>query len=201
MPTILLIRHGENDYVKSRRLAGRLPGVHLNERGQAQAAALAEALKQLPIRAIYTSPLDRAVETARPLAKLLGLRVQKRAELLETDLGKWEGQSIQRLARSKEWKLLQETPSQFRFPGGEWMLAQQARLVAEVESLCALHQPKDMFAVVGHADPLKLIIAHYLGLPLDLFQRLLIDTASMSALQLMRGKARLLKLNWTPKVS
>lgn len=198
MPTILLIRHGENDFVKKHRLAGRLPGVHLNERGRAQAAALAQALKDTPIKAIYSSPLDRAMETAQPLAKLLGLRIEKRPPLLETDLGKWEGQSIKRLARTKEWKVLQETPSQFRFPGGEWMLSQQARLVTEVESLCAKHQPKDTIAVVGHADPLKLIIAHYIGLPLDLFQRLMIDTASVSTLHIQNGNARLLKLNWLP---
>lgn len=199
MTTIFLIRHGENDYVKTQRLAGRLPGVHLNERGRAQAAALAEALKSTRLKAIYSSPLDRAVETAQPIAKALGLRVQRRPALIETKIGHWEGQSIKQLNRTKEWRLLQEHPAQFQFPGGEWMVEQQARLVAEIETLCAQHRPTETFAVVGHADPLKLIVAHYIGLPLDLFQRIVLSTASVSVIRIAKGQAQLLKLNWTPE--
>ncbi|MEX1247267.1 MAG: histidine phosphatase family protein [Anaerolineales bacterium] len=199
MPTILLIRHGENEYTRTQRLAGRLPNAHLNERGRAQAAALAEALKGVPLKAIYSSPLERAVETAQPIARLHGLRVQKRPGLIETDLGSWQGQSIKKLQRNKEWKLLQEHPSRFRFPGGEWMAEQQSRLVTEIESLCALHTTRAVIACVGHADPIKLIIAHYVGMPLDLFQRLNIDTASISTLALEKGRAKLINLNWKPE--
>ncbi len=199
MPTVLLIRHGENDYVKKRRLAGRLPGVHLNERGRAQAQALALALKDTPLKAVYCSPLDRAVETAQPIAAAHGLKVVKREALVETRLGEWEGQSVKRLSRTKQWKLLQEHPSRFRFPGGEWMVEQQARLVAEIEALCAMHKPKDIIVCVGHADPLKLIIAYYIGLPLDNFQRLMVNTASISTLMLGAHGALLLKLNQSAK--
>jgi probable phosphoglycerate mutase len=199
MPTVLLIRHGENDYVKKQRLAGRLPGVHLNERGRAQAQALAQALKDTPLKEVYCSPLDRAVETAQPIAAARGLRVVKREALVETRLGEWEGQSVKRLSRSKQWKILQEHPSRFRFPGGEWIVEQQARLVAEIEALCALHKPKDVIACVGHADPLKLIIAYYIGLPLDNFQRLMVNTASISTLVLGERGAMLLNLNQSAK--
>lgn len=199
MPTILLIRHGENDYVKKQRLAGRLRNVHLNQNGRAQAEALAAALMQLPIKAVYSSPLDRAMETAQPIAAAHGLTVQRRAGLIETRLGKWEGQSIKKLVRTREWKMLQEHPSRFRFPGGEWMAEQQARLVGEIEAICAQHKGKDVVACVGHADPIKIIIAYYIGLPLDHFQRLHLQTASVSTLAFGKRGAKLLNLNVTPK--
>jgi len=196
MPIILLIRHAETDFVKQQRLAGRLPGAQLNAKGRAQATALAEALRPLPLKAIYSSPLERTMQTAQALAAVHGLRVHKRPGLIETDLGSWEGQSLKRLRRGKDWKTLQENPSRFQFPGGEWVIENQARLVAEIEAICRLHKPKELIACVGHADPIKLIIAHYLGLPLDFFQRVTIDTVSVSALMLDQGKPKLINLNW-----
>lgn len=196
MPTVLLIRHGENDYVKKGRLAGRLPGVHLNARGQAQAAALAAALKDVRLAAVYSSPLERAVQTAQPLAAARKLPIVKRKGLLESDLGEWQGKLLKTLQRDKRWATLQNKPSLFRFPGGEGMLEQQARLVAEIETLCAMHKPKDVIACVLHADPIKLIIAHYAGMPLDQFQRLSIATASVSTLHIEPGRAMLERLNW-----
>ena len=94
MPLLLLIRHGENDFTKKHKLAGYTPNVHLNERGQSQAQALAEALKDVPIKAIYSSPLERAVETATPIAAARGLEIQMEAGLLETNVGKWQGRSL-----------------------------------------------------------------------------------------------------------
>ncbi|UYN88798.1 MAG: histidine phosphatase family protein [Anaerolineales bacterium] len=196
MPTVLLIRHGENDYVKKQRLAGRLPGVHLNARGRAQAAALAAALKAVPLAAVYSSPLERAVETAQPLAAARKLRIIKRKGLLESDLGEWQGKLLKTLRRDKRWAVLQNTPSLFRFPGGEGMLEQQARLVSEVDALCAMHKAKDIIACVLHADPIKLIVAHYAGMPLDQFQRLSVATASVSTLHIQNGRATLERLNW-----
>lgn len=196
MPTVLLIRHGENDYVKKQRLAGRLPGVHLNARGRAQAAALAAALKAVPLAAVYSSPLERAVETAGPLAAARKLRIIKRKGLLESDLGEWQGKLLKTLRRDKRWAVLQNTPSLFRFPGGEGMLEQQARLVSEIDALCAMHKPKDIIACVLHADPIKLIVAHYAGMPLDQFQRLSVATASVSTLHIQNDRATLERLNW-----
>jgi len=93
MPTLLLIRHGENDYLKRNKIPGRLPGIHLNTRGRQQAAELARTLSSLPIKALYSSPLERAVETAEPLSQSLGLEIQLRPDLTDTDVGQWEGRS------------------------------------------------------------------------------------------------------------
>ena len=90
MPTLLLIRHGENDYLKNSRMPGRLPGIHLNARGLEQAAELSRTLSVLPIIALYSSPLERAIETAEPLAQMLGLEIQILPDLTDTDVGEWE---------------------------------------------------------------------------------------------------------------
>lgn len=197
MPTFLLIRHAENDYVKKSRLAGRMPGIHLNEKGHQQAHALAEKLASTSIKAIYASPLERALETAAPLAERLGLPVVPRPGLLETDIGEWQGRSIKSLRRLKAWKLLQGAPSLFRFPGGESVHECQARMVAEIEALCAMHTAEDLVACVLHADPIKQLVSYYLGLPLDHFQRLAISPASLTILQITEGQARLLALNYS----
>src|SRR5690606_37894068 len=152
---------------------------HLNTRGKAQAQALAAALKSVKLTAVYSSPLERAVETAQPLAAAHQLPVVRRQRLLESDLRQWAGKLLKPLQRDKRWPTLQNKPSLFRFPGGEGMLEQQARLVAEIEALRAMHKPRDVIACVLHADPIKLIIAHYAGMPLDQFQRLQVSTASV----------------------
>ncbi len=198
MPFLLLIRHGENDYVKTGKMAGRLPGVHLNERGQVQAAALGEALKDAPLTAIYASPLERAQETAAPIARARGLQIQTRPALLDTHVGDWEGQELKKLFKLPEWKLVQSQPSRFTFPNGESFFDLQYRLVQEIESIVQAHQPNDVVALVFHADPVKLVVAHYLGLPLDNFQRLACDTGSVTALALKTGAATLFFLNRRP---
>jgi probable phosphoglycerate mutase len=196
MPTFLLIRHGENDYVKKGRLAGYIPGVHLNVKGRQQAQALAEKLSTAPIKAIYSSPLERALETAQPLAERLNLPVIPRQGLIETNNGEWQGQSVKALRRLKSWRILQQSPSLFRFPGGESISECQARLVAEIDALRALHQPDDMLACVLHADPIKQIVGYYIGLPPDNFQRLAVSPASLTILHIAEDHTRLLVLNY-----
>lgn len=196
MPIILLIRHGENDYVKKRRLPGRKSGIHLNKRGLKQAEGLAKKLKNAPIKAVYSSPLERTMETAKPIADALGLEVIPRAGLIETDVGDWQGKKLKRLSKLESWRNVQLNPSRFRFPGGERFMDSQQRFVAEVEKLSARHEPMDMFVCVSHADPIKLVIAHYLGLPLDFFQRLTVAPASVTALQIGEFGSRLLMLNY-----
>jgi probable phosphoglycerate mutase len=196
MPLVLLIRHGENDFVKKGRMAGRLPGVHLNERGRAQAQALAENLSEAPIKAVYSSPLERASETAEPLAKCLGLEVIPRPGLLEVDIGEWQAQKWKGLSRLKIWKTVQHRPSLFRFPGGETFAEGQMRISHEILELCAQHDPKDMIACVSHADPIKLAVAFFIGLPLDLFQRLTVSTASITALHIGESSSSLLTMNY-----
>jgi probable phosphomutase (TIGR03848 family) len=198
MPLLLLIRHGENEYVKTGKMAGRTPGVHLNERGRNQAAELAEALKQVPLKAIYSSPLERALETAEPLAKGRKLEIQLRLELLENDIGKWQGRTLKQLSRTKKWRIVQHAPSRFKFPEGESFLETQTRIVSCLDEIAASHKPKDIVAVVFHADPIKLAVAHYLGMPLDHFQRLGCDTASVTVLFVSETGAHLIKLNQRP---
>ncbi|MEK7785772.1 MAG: histidine phosphatase family protein, partial [Chloroflexota bacterium] len=116
MTDILLIRHGENEYTRKGKLAGWTPGVHLNETGKAQAEALAERLAQAPIKAIYSSPLERALETAGPLAQARKLPVQKCEGIGEVRYGEWTGRSLKVLARTKLWKVVQRQPSAMEFP-------------------------------------------------------------------------------------
>jgi probable phosphomutase (TIGR03848 family) len=198
MPTVLLIRHGENDYARRGVLAGRLPGVHLNKNGQLQAEQLAEALCQLPIRAIYSSPLERATETAKPLAARVRLQIRKAPGLIESDVGEWEGRSVRRLARSAYWRIVQQAPSRASHPGGESFLETQARVVRALDAIYKSHGPRDLIACVLHSDPIKLAVAHYLGLPLDHFQRLACDPASVTMLAIGPGSARLIWLNRQP---
>ena len=196
MPMLLLIRHGENNYVKTGRLAGRLSGVHLNQRGHQQAQELAERLKDAPIKAIYCSPLERAIETAEPLADKLALPIKVRHGLIETDYGEWQDQKVKGLSRLKLWKVVQHSPARMRFPGGESFADAQRRICSELDEICSLHDNKDMVACISHADPIKLAVAFYVGLPLDLFQRLTVSTASVTALQLDENGSRLLVLNY-----
>lgn len=182
MTTLLLIRHGENDFV-GKRLAGRLPDVHLNERGQQQALALAQALARAPVRAIYSSPLERARETAAPLAQLLGLEVRIEPGLNEIDVGEWQGRYLRQLRRLKAWKAVQTQPASFRFPQGETFAEAQARAVGALRRI-AEHHPDELVACFSHADVIRLVTAYFLNMPLDSFQRLGADTASISMVHL-----------------
>ncbi len=200
MTTLLLIRHATNDWV-GERLAGWTPGVHLNETGRQQAHALADRLAHLPIHAIYSSPLDRALETAAPLASRLGLTVQVEPGLAEVQYGQWTGGTLQDLRETDLWRVLMVTPSLARFPDGESLGEVQSRLVSTLERLRSQH-PQEMIVAVSHADALKAAVAHYAGMHLDLFQRLVISPASVSVLQFEGpGWPRLVRFNDTGEMS
>ncbi len=196
MTHLLLIRHGENDYTKKGKLAGWTSGVHLNAEGQKQAEAIAQRLTPAPLKAIYSSPLERARETAEPLAQAKKLTVLIRSGLGEVQYGLWTGKSLKVLKRTKLWPVVQRHPTRMEFPEGETFRAVQARAVDEVEKIAAEH-PKDLVAAFSHGDVIKLIVAHYLGLPLDLFQRIMINTGSVTVLHLEASHAALVKLNDT----
>jgi probable phosphoglycerate mutase len=200
MPIFLLIRHGETDYNKKMRIAGRLPDVHINRKGKQQAQSLVEVLAGAPIKAIYSSPLERTMETAEPLANALNLEIIPMPGLLETDCGEWQGQSIRKLRRQKLWQSVQQHPELFHFPAGESVNECQHRIVQVLETLRFKHDPRDLLACFGHADPIKQAVAYYLGLPLDNFQRLSIDPASITALQVQESGSRLLILNYKPSI-
>jgi probable phosphoglycerate mutase len=193
MTVVYLIRHGQNDYVKQEKLAGRLPGVHLNDVGREQAAIVAEALKSNKLQAVYSSPLERATETAKPVAAAQGLKVVSLKGLSEIDIGKWQGLSLRAARRRKLWPTIQQRPSLARFPEGESFLEAQSRIVETLEAIRTKHSGS--IACVSHADPIKLAIAHYIGMPIDSFQRLEIGPSSISELFFKDGSARLIRLN------
>ena len=183
MAVILLVRHGENSWVKEHRLAGWTPGVHLNEQGHAQAQALAERLAHLPIKAIYSSPLVRCWETAEYIANAHQLSIIESAEMGEVRYGLWEGAEIKDLSQKKEWHAVQFFPSRFQFPEGESLREVQQRAVNQLEKLAVIHA-EEMIVVASHADVLKLVLAHYLGVHIDLFQRIGLSPASVSVIAL-----------------
>jgi probable phosphoglycerate mutase len=195
MATILLVRHGQNDWVKKRRLAGWTPGIQLNDAGREQAAALGERLAHLPVKAVYSSPLERCRETAAIVAARHGLPVEVVEDLGEVRYGEWQGKKLKKLtALKREWHTVQYFPGRFRFPAGESFLEVQLRAVAALEALGSRHA-KEVIVVISHADVIKLALAHYLGMPIDLFQRLTVATASISALALEPEFARVLRMN------
>jgi len=195
MTTLYLIRHGENDFMRQRKLAGWLPGVHLNDRGHAQAEALVPLFQGVHLDALYSSPLERTMESAAPLARVHHMAVQRRAGLGETRFGRWEGQSISRLRRLKLWSQMQATPSLVTFPDGESPRETQARVIGELEQILSRHS--GAVACFSHADPIRLALAYFLGLPLDLFQRVSIEPASISTLLIQDGRVRVQSINDT----
>ncbi len=196
MATVLLIRHGQNDWVNKQRLAGWTPGVNLNEEGRKQAARLAEELSHLPLKAVFSSPLERCRETAEPIARAHKLEVRELTDVGEVRYGKWQGKKLKKLADKRmQWYAVQHYPSRFRFPKGESFQEVQSRAVSAIEKL-SLKYEKKMIAVVTHADVIKLVLAHYLGTHIDLFQRLAVSPASVSVLSLSpNGPVRVLRLN------
>lgn len=195
MALILLVRHGQNDWVKKNRLAGWTPGVHLNEEGQKQVRKLGERLAELPIKAIYSSPLERCMETAAALAQPHELEITQLETVGEVRYGEWEGKKIKKLAKKKEWHAVQHYPSRFRFPGGESFLEVQQRAVEAIETLNNQHQ-KEIVVIVSHADVIKLVLAYYMGSHIDLFQRIGLSPASVSVLALgENGGVRVLRVN------
>jgi broad specificity phosphatase PhoE len=163
---------------------------------------VAERIAQLPKppAAVYASPLERTVETARPIAARLGLRVRVDRGLLECDFGQWTGAELKRLRRRREWQRVQSFPSAFRFPGGESVAEMQLRIMGALDKLAARHAGAS-FVAVSHADPIKAAVAATVGIPLDLFQRLVVGPCSVSALLRGETASHLLAVNSTTSLS
>lgn len=195
MKFIYLVRHGEND-VMARHLAGRLPGTFLNEKGRTQADALAKRLAAEPIKAIFSSPLERALQTAAPLAAVLNLPVLPLEGLIEIDYGSWQGRTYKDLARTNLWKQVHGSASTIRFPGGESFSEVQARAQEAMSTVAAAVGEKEIAVCFTHGDIIRLVTAHYLNMALDDFQRLHVDTGSCTVIQLTDGQpARVLRVN------
>jgi probable phosphomutase (TIGR03848 family) len=184
---ILLVRHGQTP-TTGMVLPGRAPGLHLSDRGRAQAERVAERLAALPVDVIYSSPLERTRETAEPTAARAGLEVHENAGLIECDFGEWTGAALAELAGLPQWQTVQHNPSAFRFPNGEAFAQMQARIVGTLEALCAVHAG-GVVVCFSHADPIKAAVAHALGTHLDHFQRIVISPGSVSVISYVEGQA------------
>lgn len=188
MPVLALVRHATTA-ATGHRLGGWTPGVHLDEAGRTQAAATAARLAHHPVAAVYSSPLERTMDTAEIIAATLGTTVEVRPGLGETDYGDWTNRSLEELRAEDLWKVVQATPSRVTFPGGESLRGSQARMVDALEAIAAAHDDDALVVAVSHADPIKAALAHFLGMPLDCFQRLAVEPASVSVVALGAGRA------------
>ncbi len=177
-------------------LSGRTPGIDLSETGHTQAIALGERLAALPVAAVYASPIERTTQTASAVAERHGLEVCPLDGVLEADYGEWTGKKIADLAKTDLWKVVQRTPSRAAFPGGESLAAMQSRMVAALEGVVAAH-PGEIVVVVSHADPIKAAIAHFGGMHLDLFQRVIVSPASVTVFEFSGHGVAMVKCNDT----
>ncbi len=196
MAVLVLIRHGVTESTDSGVISGWTPGVHLTDQGRQQAGRLVERLAGLPIAAIYSSPLERCRETIAPLASERDLRVHVRSDLGEVRYGSWTGKRVSVLARTTLWKVVHAAPSRARFPGGESLLEVQQRIVKELERIAG-ERRKHVIALCSHGDPIRLALAHFSGTHTDLYQRIALDTASVSVVALGDGAPLILRVNDT----
>ncbi len=192
---LYLIRHALTSHT-GHRLSGWMPEIHLSDEGVRQVTGLVERMRPVKLAAIYASPLERCVETAKPVASSKGLRARLRSDLGEVRYGDWEGKRMETLARTKLWRSVQFRPSAVRFPNGETILETQARAIDAVDRILHDHRDRPV-AVVTHADVIRLLAAHYAGVHVDLYQRISIAPASVSVFWLGRGGPRIVKLNDT----
>jgi probable phosphoglycerate mutase len=222
MPILLLIRHATNDFVKSGRLPGQGPNLHLNDEGRKQAEALAKMLDKRPITAVFSSHLERAIETAWRLAAPRGLALQIRPGLADTHAGDYTGRLIKELAEGEDtreiWKAIVETPLVGRFPNGESPLDMQRRVVAELERIVAAYPdpepppapsvpqadvpkveppPMPVIAIIAHNSVVQAALAHFLGMPFENYERLGASPASVSTVFVSAKRTMVMAVNQT----
>ena len=193
MTTLFLVRHGQASFPAS-TIAGRLPGVALSTPGRTQVHELAQQLDTVPIRAVYTSPLQRTQETADILTERLQLPAITDDNFNELDYGTWTGKTYHELDADPAWTLFNRRRSLARIPGGESMLEVERRAFAGTSRLCKQH-PGQLLVVVTHADVIRTVLARCIGLSLDLAGRLEISTASISAVRIEQREYRILTIN------
>jgi probable phosphomutase (TIGR03848 family) len=201
MATVILLRHGRTSANASGTLAGRTPGVLLDDVGRSQAERAAERLAVVPLAELVTSPLERCKETAREVATHQAgkPRLHTDRALTECDYGEWQGRKLRELARLALWKTVQTNPSAATFPGGESLSEMQARAVSAVRrrdaAVTATHGADAVWLAVSHGDLIKSVIADALGLHLDLFQRIQVDPAAISVIRYTEARPYVLASN------
>jgi probable phosphomutase (TIGR03848 family) len=193
MTTFALIRHASHGLL-GRAIVGRVPGVPLSPEGMRQAEALAERLEASSIQALYSSPLERARATAAPIAVRLRLEVQIADELNEIDYGAWTNRTLAELHELEEWRRFNIFRSGSRIPDGETMIEVQQRMLRLIDRLCSAH-PDRTIGLGSHGDVIKATLAYYLGVSLDLFQRIEISPASVSIVRMERYGPEVLLIN------
>ncbi|HVT11675.1 MAG TPA: histidine phosphatase family protein [Fimbriimonadaceae bacterium] len=196
MTTLLFVRHGTHGLL-GKRFVARTPGVLLNEEGWREAEAVADSLRDVEIAAIYSSPMERAMQTADPLAKQKNLEIQVREELNEIHIGEWSNLTMDELRQIPGWKEWHELRSCNTPPGGEKMLDVQHRMIAALEEIRCTHEGQTV-AMFSHGDPIRAALAYYMGIPIDLFNRLRVDPGSISALEFGEHEVQLTRLNEAP---
>lgn len=199
MTTFLLIRHASTNAL-GKHLSGRAAGVCLNPSGKQQALQLGQRLKHLTIHAIYSSPLERAIETAEPIAKAQHLTTSISNSFLELDFGEWTNNAFEELSKQVAFKNFNAFRSNTPIPGGELMIEAQVRFVSGMQQLKRDHANQTV-AIVSHSDLIKAAVAFYAGIHLDMFQRLEISPASVSIIQLFEETARIICINHTGELS
>jgi len=193
---VLMVRHGRTP-TTGKVLPGRAPGLNLSADGIAEAERVAERIAAIAkVDAVYASPLERARQTAAPIGRALGKKVVIHNGLLECDFGAWTGASLTSLMKKKEWTTVQKAPSTFRFPNGESFTEMQTRMVSALDDIRS-HHPGKVVVCVSHADPIKAAVAHAMGTHLDLFQRIVISTCSVSAVSYSLAGPVVLTVNST----
>lgn len=201
MATVLLVRHGRTTANATGLLAGRTPGVHLDEHGREQAARTGDRIAAVPVARVVSSPLERCAETARALLERQRGAPSSSVEpaLTECDYGRWQGRLLSELATEELWPVVQSQPSAVVFPGGESMAGMQARAVAAVRrhdaEVGAEHGPGAVWVAVSHGDLIKSVLADALGMHLDLFQRLEVGPASVSIVSYGASRPRVSAIN------
>lgn len=202
MSTVVFVRHGLTA-MTGPVLAGHTPGLHLDDRGTAQAAAVAARLAPVPLAAVVTSPLDRCLETAAAILTGRALTAEVEPGLVEVRYGDWTGRQLKELAKEPLWRVVQAHPSAAVFPGdaGEGLAAAQARAVAAVREwdarITAAHGADAVWLACSHGDIIKAVLADALGLHLDLFQRLVVDPCSVSVVRYTETRPFVLRVNDT----
>jgi broad specificity phosphatase PhoE len=193
LTVLLLIRHGETDWL-GERLASRLPDVHLNAKGRENAERLATMLKTLSIAAVYSSPLERAMETAEPTARAAGKSIVPCDLLQEVDFGELTGKAFSELRETNLWQQVHREPAEVKYPGGESLGEAQERAVRAVEEIHAEYESETV-ALFTHSDTIRLAVAHFLQMPLVAYHALVADPASVSVLYYTRKTIRVIGLN------
>src|SRR4029453_9097558 len=192
---LVLVRHAVTAQTGP-LLSGRAPGIDLSDTGVQQAENVGARLAVLPITAVYASPIERTSQTAEHIAAHHELEVIPLPGVIEADYGEWTGGKIADLAKTDLWKTVQRAPSRARFPNGESLAEMQSRMVVALEDVVARH-PGELVVVVSHADPIKAAIAHYTGVHLDLFQRIVVSPASVTVFELGAHGSAMVKCNDT----